>query len=168
MANIHAINAQGTEYGLEAVNGISQEQVDTIATIGDVSDLVTTEKSNTVGAINELATALAGIKIKSVRKLSANIEVEGGGSEEDIDLTTISKAGTYLIFAQANNSPGVIASRLSVEVNNLQSNRAQANGGGCIQCFMIHTVNNNDTVTAHGAWSAQGYVKFTIVLVELG
>lgn len=168
MPNIHAINAQGTEYGITAENGITQAQSEKIETIGDVSDLVTTEKANTVGAINELATALTGIKIKSVRKLSVNIEVEGDGSEEDIDITTISKNGTYLIFAQADNASGVIASRLSVEVNSLQSNRVQANGGGCIQCFMIHTVNNGDTVTIHGAWSSQGYVKFTVVLVELG
>ena len=54
MANIHAINAQGTEYGLEAVNGITQGQVDAIATIGDVADLETTEKTTLVGAVNEV------------------------------------------------------------------------------------------------------------------
>lgn len=54
MANIHAINAQGTEYGLEAVNGITQGQVDAIATIGDVAGLETTEKATLVGAVNEV------------------------------------------------------------------------------------------------------------------
>lgn len=54
MANIHAINAQGTEYGITAENGITQEQVDAIATIGDVADLETTEKTTLVGAVNEV------------------------------------------------------------------------------------------------------------------
>lgn len=54
MANIHAINAQGTEYGITAANGITQEQVDAIATIGDVADLETTEKTTLVGAVNEV------------------------------------------------------------------------------------------------------------------
>lgn len=54
MANIHAINAQGTEYGITAENGITQEQVDAIATIGDVNDLETTEKTTLVAAINEV------------------------------------------------------------------------------------------------------------------
>lgn len=54
MANIHAINAQGTEYGITAENGITQEQVDAIATIGDVADLETTEKTTLVDAVNEV------------------------------------------------------------------------------------------------------------------
>lgn len=54
MANIHAINAQGTEYGITAENGITQEQVDAIATIGDVNDLETTEKTTLVEAVNEV------------------------------------------------------------------------------------------------------------------
>lgn len=54
MANIHAINAQGTEYGITAENGISQAQADAIATIGDVANLETTEKTTLVGAVNEV------------------------------------------------------------------------------------------------------------------
>lgn len=54
MANIHAINAQGTEYGIAAENGITQEQADAIATIGDAADLETTEKTTLVGAVNEV------------------------------------------------------------------------------------------------------------------
>ncbi len=54
MANIHAINAQGTEYGIIAENGISQVQSDTIATIGDVADLTTTAKTTLVSAVNEV------------------------------------------------------------------------------------------------------------------
>lgn len=54
MANIHAINAQGTEYGITAENGITQEQADAIATIGDVADLETTEKTTLVEAVNEV------------------------------------------------------------------------------------------------------------------
>lgn len=54
MATIHAINAQGTKYGINAKNGITQEQVDAIATIGDVADLETTEKTTLVGAVNEV------------------------------------------------------------------------------------------------------------------
>lgn len=54
MANIHAINAQGAEYGITAENGISQAQADAIATIGDVADLETTEKTTLVGAVNEV------------------------------------------------------------------------------------------------------------------
>lgn len=54
MANIHAINVQGTEYGITAENGISQAQADAIATIGDVADLETTEKTTLVRAVNEV------------------------------------------------------------------------------------------------------------------
>lgn len=54
MANIYAINAQGVEYGITAENGISQAQADAIATIGDVADLETTEKTTLVGAVNEV------------------------------------------------------------------------------------------------------------------
>ena len=54
MANIHAINAQGTEYGITAENGITQEQVDAIATIGDIADLETTDKTSLVDAVNEV------------------------------------------------------------------------------------------------------------------
>lgn len=59
MANIHAINAQGTEYGITAENGITQEQADAVATIGDVADLETTEKTTLVGAVNEVNEKLA-------------------------------------------------------------------------------------------------------------
>lgn len=54
MANIHAINAQGTEYGITAENGITQEQADVIATIGDVANLETTDKATLVEAVNEV------------------------------------------------------------------------------------------------------------------
>lgn len=168
MTNIHAINSQDIEYGITADNGISQAQAEKIETIGDVEELSTTVKTDTVSAINELAGKLSEIKIKSVKRITANIEVEGDGSEEDIDITTLSKSGSYLIFAQANNAPGVLASRLSVEVNSLQSNRVQSNGGGCVQCFLTNTANAGDTITVHGAWSAQGYVTFTLILIELG
>lgn len=54
MPNIHAINAQGTEYGIEADNGITQAQAEAIATIGDASELSTDAKTTLVAAINEV------------------------------------------------------------------------------------------------------------------
>ena len=54
MANIHAINAQGTEYGITAENGITQAQAEAVATIGDVADLETSDKTSLVGAVNEV------------------------------------------------------------------------------------------------------------------
>lgn len=54
MPNIHAINAQGTEYGIEAENGITQAQAAAIATIGDASELSTDAKTTLVAAINEV------------------------------------------------------------------------------------------------------------------
>lgn len=56
MPNIHAINANGTEYGIEAENGITQEQVAKIATIGDVANLATNNKTTLVAAVNEVFT----------------------------------------------------------------------------------------------------------------
>lgn len=60
MPNIHAINADGTEYGIEAENGITQAQVAKIGTIGDVANLVTDNKTTLVNAINEIATPTEG------------------------------------------------------------------------------------------------------------
>lgn len=89
MANIHAINAQGTEYGLEAENGITQEQVDAIATIGDVADLETTEKTTLVGAVNEVNGKLTK---ETVVYENANPSAEQGAQEISVTGLTNAKA----------------------------------------------------------------------------
>lgn len=87
MANIHAINAQGTEYGITAENGISQAQADTIASIGDVADLETTEKTTLVGAVNEV-----NGKFQRETVIYENPNPTGGQSSQSLSVSGITNA----------------------------------------------------------------------------
>lgn len=97
MANIHAINAQGTEYGITAENGISQAQAEAIATIGDVADLETTEKTTLVGAVNEVNEKLQREMVlyenqnPTAAQESQNINVSGLANAKALKVTF----GTY-------------------------------------------------------------------------
>lgn len=89
MANIHAINAQGTEYGITAENGITQEQAEAVATIGDVADLETTEKTTLVGAVNEVNEKLPS---ETVIYENENPSAEQGAQEISVSGLTNAKA----------------------------------------------------------------------------
>lgn len=93
MANIHAINAQGTEYGITAENGITQEQVDAIATIGDVNDLETTEKTTLVDAVNEV-----NGKLPSETVLYENPNPTAGQESQNIDVSGLANAKALKII----------------------------------------------------------------------
>lgn len=87
MANIHAINAQGTEYGITAENGITQAQEDAIATIGDVADLETTAKTTLVEAINEV-----NGKLPTEQILYENQTPESSQPTQRINVTNLANA----------------------------------------------------------------------------
>lgn len=93
MANIHAINAQGTEYGITAENGITQEQVDAIATIGDVSNLSTTAKTTLVAAVNEV-----NGKLPNETVLYENPNPTAGQGEQEISVSGITNAKALKII----------------------------------------------------------------------
>lgn len=80
MPNIHTINAQGTDYGIEAKNGITQAQAAKIETVGDVSALTTEHKQNTVVAINEVngkipTVRTSGLPVSTAQTVAPNTEV---------------------------------------------------------------------------------------------
>ena len=100
MANIHAINAQGTEYGIIAKNGITQEQVDAIATIGDVANLETTDKSTLVGAVNEV-----NEKLSTETVIYENPSPKSGQQQETISVSGLANAKALKITFGMYSSP---------------------------------------------------------------
>lgn len=87
MANIHAINAQGIEYGITAENGISQAQASAITTIGNVADLTTTDKTTLVSAVNEV-----NGKFPSERVLYENQSPESSQAAQSISVSELGNA----------------------------------------------------------------------------
>lgn len=85
MPNIHAINAQGTEYGITAENGITQAQVAKIGTIGNASELATENKQTLVGAINEVYTPTS--------KPAPSYSIEQGVSADYVYLHLMTEIG---------------------------------------------------------------------------
>ena len=127
MANIHAINAQGTEYGLEATNGISQAQAAAVATIGDVADLTTTAKATLVASINEVNAKLTAEKV-----LFENSNPENDQTTQTIAVSEIETAkalkivfGTvtsYLSFLEEKTFPLIAGKVTDIYLAQVQFN----------------------------------------------
>lgn len=159
MANIHAINAQGTEYGITAENGITQEQVDAIATIGDAADLETTEKTTLVGAVNEV-----NGKFQRETVLYENPNPTAGQDAQTINVSGLANAkalkitfGTWTTIS-ADLIEEVRPLAISVE-NNLHLAQVFFNADDSIQSIRSRTLSLNSARSRITIGSGTYYTK---------
>lgn len=148
MPNIHAINVQGTEYGITAENGVTQAQATKIETIGNVSALTTENKQNTVVAINEVNGKIPTIRTSGLA--ASTPQVVAPNTEVTLYSTSIALASNEtpigIIGYDAGvgaDAPKVMCKGMSIEIN-------RTNGTCRLKILVAHTYDTSVGLSVKG------------------
>lgn len=148
-----------------------QEQIDSLASedesietsIGTLTNLTTTEKSNLVGAVNEVNSSLGttDAKIGSLSDLTTTekTSVVGAVNEVDSDISTLTATAPFLIGAVSTTKPLMIdietASKALIMVSGASNDSCNmylvhSTGANAITCKALSTSSNVTVTVATG------------------
>lgn len=148
MPNIHAINAQGTEYGITAENGITQAQVAKIETIGDVSALTTSHKQNTVVAINEVNSKIPTVQIKELRTTTPQQVIPNTEATVYTNSIALSANETPIGIVSYDAGWGADAQKIQCKGVGIEINRTNAT---CrLRCLVSHSYDSTTALALRG------------------